>query len=154
MSANDYQIGGNHYKTNGVQHWDLFGQDYLIGCATKYISRWRNKNGKQDLEKALHYAKKLKEHVALGKHEHYEAHELVQEWMENVKMPYTERVIILNLVNWETIEDIDCAIEGIRYLMGEPVDNHQRFFEFGQGTPDDGGHHARQPQEVVDGVAI
>ncbi len=62
MSANDKQVGGEHYKSkNGLQHWDLvemFNLGYLIGCATKYLFRWRNKNGVEDLRKAVHYIEK------------------------------------------------------------------------------------------------
>lgn len=61
--ANDSQVGGNHYKSQ-YQHWDLVLElklDYLTGCATKYISRHRKKNGLQDLEKARHYLEKLQE---------------------------------------------------------------------------------------------
>ena len=46
MSANNRQVGGSHYAEGGeVQHWDfatLNGLSYLVGCATKYIARWRN----------------------------------------------------------------------------------------------------------------
>ncbi|QYW02149.1 hypothetical protein CPT_Sonora_046 [Stenotrophomonas phage Sonora] len=71
MSANDIQVGGNHYARGGsVQHWDLisknFGPSYLVGCATKYLARWRQKAGVQDLRKALHYVQKLQEGVAEG----------------------------------------------------------------------------------------
>jgi hypothetical protein len=61
VSANDVQIGGDHYKSE-YQHWDFvehLGLDYLQGCATKYISRWRKKNGVEDLKKSLHYIQKL-----------------------------------------------------------------------------------------------
>ena len=60
MDANEYQIGGDHYRSE-FQHWDWAiktGQPYILGCATKYISRWRKKNGIQDLRKALHYLSK------------------------------------------------------------------------------------------------
>lgn len=63
MQANDKQIGGNHYK-GGYEHWDFVvdtGQSYLQGCATKYISRWKKKNGLEDLKKSLHYVQKLNE---------------------------------------------------------------------------------------------
>ena len=63
MSANDKQIAGNHYQTEGEQHWDrqyrLYGRGYFVGCATKYIERYHLKNGKQDLEKAIHFIEKL-----------------------------------------------------------------------------------------------
>lgn len=63
--ANQTQVGGDHYRTDGIQHWDLisdaYGPAYLLGCATKYIARHRKKNGKQDLEKAEHYLLKIAE---------------------------------------------------------------------------------------------
>jgi hypothetical protein len=63
MSANETQIGGSHYQKGGEQHWDriyrLFGPGYLIGSATKYIERYKEKNGRQDLEKAAHFIQKL-----------------------------------------------------------------------------------------------
>lgn len=64
MTANDKQVGGQHYKGSTFQHWDLIDQHgigYLEGCATKYVSRWRKKNGEEDLQKALHYVEKLME---------------------------------------------------------------------------------------------
>lgn len=61
-TANDRQIGGNHYKTPGkLEHWDLVGMfewDYFQGQITKYLMRWRKKNGLEDLEKARHYLDK------------------------------------------------------------------------------------------------
>ncbi|CAN0296744.1 unnamed protein product, partial [Chrysoparadoxa australica] len=51
------QVGGNHYETeDGYEHWDwvVDGEiGYLAGNATKYISRWRKKNGLLDLQKAI-----------------------------------------------------------------------------------------------------
>lgn len=63
--ANEKQIGGDHYKAD-YQHWDWVvetNQGYLMGCATKYITRHRNKNGVQDLEKCIHYLQKLGEWI-------------------------------------------------------------------------------------------
>ena len=59
-SANDRQVAGSHYQS-AYQHWDFVadtGMPYLLGCATKYLTRWRKKNGVQDLEKAIHYIDK------------------------------------------------------------------------------------------------
>ncbi len=64
MEADDYQVGGSHYREGGFQHWNLViatQQDYLAGCSTKYVSRWRKKGGLADLRKALHYLTKLEE---------------------------------------------------------------------------------------------
>jgi len=63
--ANKVQIGGNHYSKRGsVQHWDLVaknGWGYYVGNITKYLFRWRDKNGLQDLEKSKHYLAKYVE---------------------------------------------------------------------------------------------
>jgi hypothetical protein len=62
-SVNETQIGGDHYKSE-YQHWDLvcdLGLHYLLANASKYVTRWRKKNGAQDLEKAEHYIKKFLE---------------------------------------------------------------------------------------------
>jgi hypothetical protein len=65
VSANDKQVGGEHYKktgtSGGMQHWDMvheFGLDYFQGNITKYLFRWKEKNGIQDLKKAQHYLEK------------------------------------------------------------------------------------------------
>jgi len=61
MSANDKQVGGKHYGGGDLQHWDIvdkFKLDYFQGQITKYIMRWRNKNGLEDLLKARHFLDK------------------------------------------------------------------------------------------------
>jgi hypothetical protein len=61
-SANDRQEGGNHYKQFNHETWDVildWGLGYLDGNAVKYLSRWRHKNGVEDLKKARHYLDKL-----------------------------------------------------------------------------------------------
>ena len=62
-AANNRQVGGSHYAGT-YQHWDFVRElllDYWQGCATKYISRWRKKNGVEDLKKAVHYIDKRAE---------------------------------------------------------------------------------------------
>ena len=62
MSANERQVGGEHYKGAGMEHWDfvtMAGLGYLRGCASKYVYRWRDKGGLSDLKKAGHYIEKL-----------------------------------------------------------------------------------------------
>lgn len=61
-SALDHQAGGHHYKTLQIQpveyiHANQIG--YFEGNVIKYVTRHRNKNGKQDLEKAIHYLQLL-----------------------------------------------------------------------------------------------
>jgi hypothetical protein len=62
--ANDTQVAGNHYKQFQIEPWDAivdWGLGYLDGNAVKYLSRWRHKNGIEDLKKARHYIDKLLE---------------------------------------------------------------------------------------------
>lgn len=54
----DSQVGGNHYKDLKIQPIEFIHANNIPFCeanAIKYLCRWRNKNGKQDLEKARHY---------------------------------------------------------------------------------------------------
>jgi hypothetical protein len=62
-NANEKQVGGIHYRT-AYQHWDFvikLNLDYFEATSTKYVSRWRKKNGVEDLQKGIHYLEKLME---------------------------------------------------------------------------------------------
>lgn len=61
-SANDVQVAGTHYKDKAIQPWDYIVANnlgYLEGNIIKYVSRWRDKGGVDDLLKARHYLDKL-----------------------------------------------------------------------------------------------
>ena len=54
----DTQVGGRHYKELPIQPVEFCQRNRLSYCesaAIKYLCRHRNKNGRQDLEKAKHY---------------------------------------------------------------------------------------------------
>lgn len=54
----DTQVGGTHYKTMKIQPIEYIyanGIGYLEGNVIKYVSRWKDKGGVADLEKARHY---------------------------------------------------------------------------------------------------
>ena len=58
MSALDTQIGGIHYKNFSIEPIEFIhknGIGFCEGNAIKYLVRWREKGGKQDLLKAKHY---------------------------------------------------------------------------------------------------
>lgn len=62
MSANDRQVGGEHYKAKEIQPWDAivaWNCGFLDGNVIKYITRFRDKGGLEDLHKARHYLDKL-----------------------------------------------------------------------------------------------
>lgn len=53
------QIGGDHYKKMSIQPVELITElslNFIQGNMLKYVCRYENKNGKQDLLKVIHYA--------------------------------------------------------------------------------------------------
>lgn len=71
------QVGGSHYsKTSGVcpncggeiQHWDLHARHpYLESQISRYILRWQEKGGLEDLDKARSFFDKLQALARAGK---------------------------------------------------------------------------------------
>lgn len=64
MSANDTQVGGDHYKKFLIQHWDLaiaFDMAYMPGQISKYFDRHRRKKGAEDFDKGIHFLEKAQE---------------------------------------------------------------------------------------------
>ena len=58
MSALDTQVGGSHYKDLKIQPVEYITANnipYMEGNVIKYVTRWREKGGLRDLEKARHY---------------------------------------------------------------------------------------------------
>lgn len=61
MKANKTQIAGQHYRAS-IQTWDyILAHDlgFLEGNVIKYVTRYKKKDGLQDLLKAKHYLDKL-----------------------------------------------------------------------------------------------
>ena len=57
LTAIDTQIGGGHYKDMAIQPITYCIANkipFAEGNVIKYVSRWRNKGGVQDLKKARH----------------------------------------------------------------------------------------------------
>lgn len=58
MNEFDRQVGGNHYQLMTIQPSEYIMANNLGWCeanVVKYISRWREKGGVEDLRKAQHY---------------------------------------------------------------------------------------------------
>ncbi len=71
MGANEIQVGGDHYKVKTIQPWDFIAANnlgFFEGNIVKYVTRWRDKAGVDDLRKAKHYLEKLIE-LELCKHD-------------------------------------------------------------------------------------
>lgn len=62
MSALNTQIGGGHYKGKGIQPVEYIHANdlnFFEGNIVKYITRWKDKGGLEDLEKVIHYTRML-----------------------------------------------------------------------------------------------
>ena len=68
MSADNEQVGGDHYKTMGMQPWEVMESvlthQEFIGFLKGNIIKYAMRNGRKDSDdagKARHYKKKLDE---------------------------------------------------------------------------------------------
>tara|TARA_R100000482_G_C5032975_1_gene104902 strand:+ start:19 stop:303 length:285 start_codon:yes stop_codon:yes gene_type:complete len=63
-SALDKQVGGSHYKNFKIQPIEFITANnlsFIQASIIKYICRYDKKNGKEDIDKAIHYCELLKE---------------------------------------------------------------------------------------------
>lgn len=143
MSANQKQIGGNHYKTT-YEHWDLaifLDMGPMEYASSKHVTRWRKKDGMKDLSKALHYLDKL-----IEVYEIYDIHrpclpERVKEEVDKFaaanSLTELESLYIYRLCTFES----EAELHDVRGLL---IWLTQDATEGMQGTPEDGGHHSKQ----------
>lgn len=121
MSADDRQVAGTHYIAE-YQHWDyvIDGElDYFAAQVTKYIIRWRKKNGLQDLEKALHFWEKYREEVHNGRvllpcyrYPTLDRHTAVSRLVAGHSMlSRVERTLLVLLVDIRTADDVDLIFD-------------------------------------------
>jgi hypothetical protein len=64
LPALSTQVGGDHYKSMVIQPIEYITKNNLGWCEgniVKYITRWKQKGGKADIDKVIHYANLLKE---------------------------------------------------------------------------------------------
>lgn len=124
MTANDRQPGGSHYQSP-YQHWDFVrdaGLGYLTGCATKYLARFKLKNGVADLEKAAHYIEKRLE-IARRATEARRARTASQRdainrfVLVNCKDDELQSEVIARVTFFRTIEDLSLAAERVSDLL-------------------------------------
>lgn len=113
VSANDRQVGGSHYRSE-YQHWDFIVDHrigYLEGCSSKYATRWRKKNGLEDVEKGVHYCDKLIEKAELGLHPTgYAPDSALERFFEANDIQDTdERRAITFLCQWESVASLRLA---------------------------------------------
>lgn len=67
MTSLETQIGGDHYKELSIQPIEYILANKLGFCegnVVKYITRYKSKNGLEDLKKAKHYIDMLIENYS------------------------------------------------------------------------------------------
>ena len=102
MKATDIQIGGNHYKDMIMQPIELIntlGCSFIQGCIIKYISRYKAKNGAQDIGKCIHYAEMA---IQLKDRKYYRSDTYIKEtnlFVAKNKLTILQRGIIINALS-------------------------------------------------------
>jgi hypothetical protein len=121
--TNKTQVGGTHYTTKtGLQHWDLMaahGVGYLEGQASRYVFRWRKKNGIEDLQKARHFLLKI-----IEVHLRQKVKETPRVPLENTvlfvqanRMHAVDGAIFSMILTWQSLQDVQRCIEQIDKLL-------------------------------------
>lgn len=128
MEVNEIQIGGDHYRKK-YQHWDFVcdtGMPYLLGCATKYVARHQDKNGIEDLQKAIHYLEKAEDRkIYMPRNKWYEfiTFDTTEARIDLFtvafvqQLPKKEAIIIMDIVNG----DYKVASEKLAELIDDTV---------------------------------
>ncbi len=116
--ANEKQVAGTHYRA-AYQHWDWvtdISLSYLPSQVTKYLIRWKKKNGVQDLEKAKHF---LDKYIEVRTNEMALRASATNRFLNENGVDYTERDIICRLMWFEDGHDkhLRDASEGIARLI-------------------------------------
>jgi len=128
-NVNSRQVGGAHYRSEH-QHWDFVAEvlegRYLEGCITKYVTRWRNKDGLKDLNKALHYTEKLLSQYELGRSvplmapgdDYAEKNPLIQRFLDANEITGSDEEFVVRVTSqWQGPGDLINAIKAISNLI-------------------------------------
>lgn len=130
--ANDIQIGGNHYKKGGnAQHWDLmddYNVGYLEAAATKYLWRWKDKDGVKDLRKAFHFVKKLAEkrqdapQSVISERIPKIPRQVINEFLSANQIVGDEAEIITHILTWQSTATLHLVTGRINQLIARVED--------------------------------
>lgn len=124
MIANHQQVGGDHYRTP-FQVWDMVDKlhlDYFEGAIVKYVTRHKKKGGAEDLQKALHYTRKMIELVLnsnkLPRHM-FPTDGLLDDFAVANDLAAYEIKCIRTVCNWKSINDLMMLETMIAGLISE-----------------------------------
>jgi hypothetical protein len=128
-----------------------------MGCleyaTTKHVTRWRKKDGIRDLEKGLHYLEKLIEVYEIYdvyRNESLErTEEEVHKFSDANELSDAEEAYVLLMCTYADKDDLIEARDILLWIMSMKPQTIQIRDELppGPGTPEDGGHHSRQPPD-------
>ena len=122
-SALDEQVGGDHYKKLGIQPVELIrdiNANFFQGNVIKYITRYKDKNGIKDLEKAKHYLELIEELHPNNNSSKITSYEIdkVNDYIYANKID-TDAAKIIRIVSLCGNDKIDTAIELIDNLIND-----------------------------------
>lgn len=127
MSANDIQHGGEHYKKAQFQpwDWDRYGVGSLECNVIKYVTRYRDKNGSEDLKKAHHYVLKLMEEYIYHERKNRCRYEPNSTRLEALRLQYrdqwqldTAQTIVLGcMLTWISCIQLKAAASNIMGML-------------------------------------
>ena len=122
-SALDEQVGGDHYKKLGIQPVELIrdiNANFFQGNVIKYITRYKDKNGIKDLEKAKHYLELIEELHPNNNGSKITSYEIdkVNDYIYANKID-TDAAKIIRIVSLCGNDKIDTAIELIDNLIND-----------------------------------
>ena len=126
--AIEKQIGGDHYSKYLIQPIEFITKNnipFIEGCIIKYIIRWRDKNGIEDLDKCIHYIELLKE-IKLNANTKWKVgHTLLtfEEILEELKK--VEEIELIELLNVTSDEIVDHFLDHIE----DNLDKFKRYVE-------------------------
>ena len=113
------QIGGNHYKglkIEPVELWAALDLNAFQGSIVKYVMRYKDKNGKQDLLKAKHYIEYIKQLTPKTfTPDTKEAAEYLERFIKENELSEAIEGVIVDVV----YEDYDNALIWINGLISE-----------------------------------
>lgn len=141
----------SHYRS-AYQHWDFalkVGLSYLEGCTTKYVTRWRKKEGMKDLWKAMQYLDKM---IMTGDYDIKRNNIAIDEELDrfataNDLEPIESHYIFVICThrNEKSLKTARLILSKIMNEAKEKEEQAETKLEISRpGTPEDGGHHSRQ----------
>lgn len=137
MKPNDpgRQVGGSHYGGTEFQHWDwveLNGLGYQEAMISRYVLRWRKKDGIKDLDKAIHHTEKLIEQFTTIGRSNRNPRKLsfketrTHELFNNMQTQLAEGTLVIDLLSWDRPSDLEDVKNQIISLKEKYLDQQTR----------------------------